>query len=769
MSRRSMSPLPVAAWGAAALVSFLFVSGCSQRESAFEPLRDAPSGPVVSGQVRDGQGAAMADAVVTLEPIVAGMTARVRERIQAERRDAYASLDGGDRAAVRSTVSDARGRFAFAGVSPGAYLVTGSRRDHLAGIERVDVPTAVTAETTFVDLALTPTGSFYGTVTLENATDHQSTVVYVQGTSFVAVTNPSGVYTISGVPVGSWTVRATHPGYIDGSTGGAIAAAGDSIALSSMQLLLNSNINPVASASTPAASFVDVPTPLTGSGSDDDGSVVRYEWDFENDGVFDYSSFATASTSHEYPSAGTYVAKLRVTDNLGAIGHDAVSVNVLDAVFVSATTGNNANPGTKAQPVATIGQGLTVAVGQGVANVLVAAGTYNESPIFLNGRSVRGGYDATTWVTPSGTTTVQVGTTAATANSITTATTISRLRIVASNAPAGQSSIALRSVSSSSQLVFEDCTFQAGNAGATVGVPAPGVPGPGGGNGNPGSPGNCDGPQGGGGGGGSSVAGCPGGIGGSGGAPGSNNGSFGTVGGCSGGSPGPGGAFGDPGATGVNGTAGANGADGTGGTPGSNAGTVVGGVWTPLASGAGVSGLNGRGGGGGGGGGAQDVVFAGDGGGNGGGGGGGGGGLGTGGGGGFGGHASFAVYLFDSSPVLLRGTYVSGSGGAGGAGANGGTGGNGGSGGAGAANCTSEVGRGGNGGAGGRGGHGGGGAGGPGGPSYAIWREGTSAPSIVSTVSSTIGIGGAGGNGGLSGGPLPPASPGPSGLSGVVH
>ena len=54
--------------------------------------------------------------------------------------------------------------------------------------------------------------------------------------------------------------------------------------------------------------------------SDVDGSIVRYEWDFTNDGTFDYSSPTTASTTHDYGTAGTYTAKLRVTDNDGAIG-----------------------------------------------------------------------------------------------------------------------------------------------------------------------------------------------------------------------------------------------------------------------------------------------------------------------------------------------------------------------------------------------------------------------------------------------------------------
>ena len=128
--------------------------------------------------------------------------------------------------------------FAFPDVSPGTYVLTGIAENHIAGVVRATVkPLTTTAlDTTFVDIAMMPTGKFYGTVTLENATNHQSTVVYVDGSSYVAVTNAAGGYVIEGVPVGSWTVRGTHPGYLDRSVNGSIAAAGDSILLTSFQL-----------------------------------------------------------------------------------------------------------------------------------------------------------------------------------------------------------------------------------------------------------------------------------------------------------------------------------------------------------------------------------------------------------------------------------------------------------------------------------------------------------------------------------------------------
>ncbi len=61
----------------------------------------------------------------------------------------------------------------------------------------------------------------------------------------------------------------------------------------------------------------------TGSG-DPDGTIVKYEWDFESDGFFDYESGSPAPVEHIYPGEaaggpreGKYRARLRVTDDKG--------------------------------------------------------------------------------------------------------------------------------------------------------------------------------------------------------------------------------------------------------------------------------------------------------------------------------------------------------------------------------------------------------------------------------------------------------------------
>lgn len=53
------------------------------------------------------------------------------------------------------------------------------------------------------------------------------------------------------------------------------------------------------------------------SSSSDDGVIVQYDWDWNNDGTWD-SIDAGDSLTHQYSNYGTYYVRLRVTDNDGA-------------------------------------------------------------------------------------------------------------------------------------------------------------------------------------------------------------------------------------------------------------------------------------------------------------------------------------------------------------------------------------------------------------------------------------------------------------------
>src|SRR6185503_257865 len=75
---------------------------------------------------------------------------------------------------------------------------------------------------------------------------------------------------------------------------------------------------PVPTASvSPSNGAVPLQVALSGTATDPDGTIVLYEWDFEGDGTFDFTSTTTGSTSHTYSQAGTFNALFRVTDNEG--------------------------------------------------------------------------------------------------------------------------------------------------------------------------------------------------------------------------------------------------------------------------------------------------------------------------------------------------------------------------------------------------------------------------------------------------------------------
>lgn len=94
--------------------------------------------------------------------------------------------------------------------------------------------------------------------------------------------------------------------------------------------------NPANPITVNAASTVS----FSGTGSDPGGSITKYEWDFNGDGVYEYSSATTASTSFKYDSPGIYTAKLRVTDNSGLTGIDTtdITVNLPVTLSLSADT-----------------------------------------------------------------------------------------------------------------------------------------------------------------------------------------------------------------------------------------------------------------------------------------------------------------------------------------------------------------------------------------------------------------------------------------------
>jgi len=80
----------------------------------------------------------------------------------------------------------------------------------------------------------------------------------------------------------------------------------------------NPSQNPTAEiTATPATGTAPLEVELSGSGSDPDGTISSYSWDFEGDGWYDYRSISVTRLSHVYRVPGIYQPTLQVTDNAG--------------------------------------------------------------------------------------------------------------------------------------------------------------------------------------------------------------------------------------------------------------------------------------------------------------------------------------------------------------------------------------------------------------------------------------------------------------------
>ena len=136
----------------------------------------------------------------------------------------------------------------------------------------------------------------------------------------------------TGTPAG---VINNTVGVVHSSTSYSTTATDLGVTVLSSPVVLNAM--PVANAHGPYEGTLSggtVRIDLIGSGTDTDGTIVKYEWDFDGNGTYDFaipvtSPSTSGSTFHNYTAAGVYHPVLRVTDNGGATDTDVTTVTVL--------------------------------------------------------------------------------------------------------------------------------------------------------------------------------------------------------------------------------------------------------------------------------------------------------------------------------------------------------------------------------------------------------------------------------------------------------
>lgn len=108
----------------------------------------------------------------------------------------------------------------------------------------------------------------------------------------------------------------------DSDDGLSSAATGQTIIVQNAFPTARISFAPTAPLARQAISFS-----AAGSG-DPDGSIARYLWDLDGDGVFETNTGTTPSASHTYSAARTLNVTLRVEDNDGAVATSTVTVPV---------------------------------------------------------------------------------------------------------------------------------------------------------------------------------------------------------------------------------------------------------------------------------------------------------------------------------------------------------------------------------------------------------------------------------------------------------
>jgi YVTN family beta-propeller protein len=138
--------------------------------------------------------------------------------------------------------TDSAGSFAISGVPEGTYAVKAEKANY-GSITMKDIP-VLAGQDSAIDLFILPSvvGSVSGSVWLQAAADYAGILITLRrdvGTTYLATTNPAGEYAFYDVPIGSYQLIATMPGYV--SQQSAVTIATGSNTLPSKNLIINTN------------------------------------------------------------------------------------------------------------------------------------------------------------------------------------------------------------------------------------------------------------------------------------------------------------------------------------------------------------------------------------------------------------------------------------------------------------------------------------------------------------------------------------------------
>ena len=228
---------------------------------------------------------------------------------------------GWSKSVVSSVTTDDQGNFEFTGVPPtekSSYMIWAAAEGYSSRQVFITVSSNVIRNIDLSPIELTGVYKIWGYVDNASSEFPIEGATVSLGTSQFRITAFDGYYEFTGLPSGKceFKVTAPHytPQYID------VNVAGDQpIYRHDFKLETGNQVPPIARF-TQNSYIAPTNTPVTfdpSQSADADGTIVKYQWDWEGDGIYDATFNNANPVTHVYSLPGTYHPTLKVTDNEG--------------------------------------------------------------------------------------------------------------------------------------------------------------------------------------------------------------------------------------------------------------------------------------------------------------------------------------------------------------------------------------------------------------------------------------------------------------------
>ena len=243
---------------------------------------------------------------------------------------------------VTSTETDARGYFRIPDVTIGAYNVLAIRGSEGGVAQNVVVADEGNGTPTraSVGLELAALGSVEGQARFGDREDHGGILVYVPGTSFVAVTSSTGAFRLERLPRGTYDVAASAASYGHARTTGVVVQPGLATTITG-DLVLTKDV-PVVQTLDRSFAGVGEPIEITGRNFGSTRGTNLVSFGGVDAGNTDYLSWSDTRIQVRAPS-GAQTGSVTVRTAIGE-GASTTSLQILAALEKVAGDGQLGKP-----------------------------------------------------------------------------------------------------------------------------------------------------------------------------------------------------------------------------------------------------------------------------------------------------------------------------------------------------------------------------------------------------------------------------------------